>query len=93
MRSAVHGQLERERGEALDFFGGVAGPLGDEFDHRRRKIGIGVHGHALERNGAGNDDEHGDHHHQEALLESELDDAMDHSELLAESPFSAAKNS
>jgi hypothetical protein len=61
----------------------VSGPLGYKLDHRRRKIGIGVHGHALEGNGAGNDDEHGDHHHQEALLERELNYAMNHLEFFA----------
>ena len=81
VRRAVHGQFERERGEALDFFGGVAGPLGDQLDHGRRKIGIGVDGHALEGNGAGDDQQHGDHQHQEALPQSELDDAMDHCEV------------
>ena len=29
IRRAVHGQFERKSGEALDFFGGVAGPLRD----------------------------------------------------------------
>ncbi len=87
MRGAIHRQFQRQGGEALDLFRGVAGPLGDELDHGRRKIGIGIHGHALEGNGAGNDDEHGNHHHQEALLQRELDNAMDHSDLTAVSPL------
>ncbi len=78
VRGAVHGQLERQRGEALDFLGGVAGPLGDEFHHGRRKVGIGVHRHAAEGNRAGDDDEHREHQHDEALLQRKLDDAMDH---------------
>jgi hypothetical protein len=77
---AVHGQFEGQGGEAFDFFRGMAGPLGDELDHGRRKIGIGINGHALKRNGARDDDEHGNHHHQEALLESKLDNAMNHLE-------------
>src|ERR1700676_980182 len=93
IRVAVHAHPEREGGKALDFFSGVARPLGNELDHRRRKIGISVHGHALKGNGAGNDDEHSHHEHEEALLESELDDAMDHGDFSAASPVSAAKNS
>jgi hypothetical protein len=67
--------------------------LGDELDHGRGQIGIGIDGHALEGNGAGDDDKHGDHHDEEALLERELDDAMNHGGLWTEFSFSAAKNS
>ncbi len=94
MGCAVHSQFEREGGEALDLFRGVTGPLRNEFDHGRRKIGIGIDGHALKGNGARNDDEHGDHHHQEALLKGELDNTMDHLEFSGRaSPPSAAENS
>ena len=45
VRGTIHGEFKRESGEALDLFSGVARPLRDEFDHGRREIGIGVHGH------------------------------------------------
>ena len=80
VRRAVHGELEGKSGEALDFFGGVAGPLGDELDHGRRKIGIGVDGHAAEGFGAGDDDQERDHQDEEALAQGELDNVMDHRE-------------
>src|SRR5580692_1707286 len=78
VRRAVHGQLERKSGEALDFFGGMAGPLGDELNHGRRKIGIGVDGHAAERFGSGDDHQQGDDQDEEALAQGELDYVMDH---------------
>ena len=79
VRHAVHVEFERQRDQALHFFGGVAGPLRDQFHHGRRKIGIGVHGHALERQDAADHDEDRQHQHQEPLAQRELDDAMDHS--------------
>ena len=78
-RDAVQFELERERDQALDLFGGVAGPLRDEFDLRRREIGIGVDRHAPEGDDAG--DSHGgrEHQHQKALTKRRLYDSMDHS--------------
>ena len=78
VRRAVHGELERKSSEALDFFGSMARPLGDQLDHGRRKIRIGVDGHAAERFGAGNDDQQRDDNYEEALAQGELDNVMDH---------------
>src|SRR5690242_16382376 len=78
VRGAVHGQLDGESGKALDFFSGVAGPLGDEFDHGRGEIGVGVDGHLAEGPGTGKDDEQSRHEDEKTLMESELDDAVDH---------------
>ena len=47
---------------------------------RRRKIGIGVHRHPLERDDSPDGDEPGQHQHEEALPQCRLDDSMDHSE-------------
>ena len=47
VRRAIHRQFERQRGQPLHFFGGMARPLRDQFDHGRRKIRISVHRHAL----------------------------------------------
>ena len=40
-------KFKRKRDQAFDFFGGMVGPLGDDFDLRRREIGIGIHRHPL----------------------------------------------
>ena len=79
VRHAVHLQFERKRDQAFDLFGGVAGPLRDEFDLRRRKVGIGIHRHALERDDASDHDEARQHQHQESLTKRSLYDSMDHS--------------
>ncbi len=78
-RHAVEFELERQRDQALDFFGGVAGPLSDEFNLRRGEIGIGVNRHAPEGDDSG--DGHGsrEHQHQKALTKRRLYDSMDHS--------------
>ena len=78
LRRAIHGQFERKSGEALDFFGGVAGPLRDELDHGRRKIGISVDGHARKETAPAITIKDRDHQHEEALAQGELDDVMDH---------------
>ena len=72
VRRAVHREFERQSGEALDFFGGVAGPLRDQLDHRWRKVGIGVDRHALEGDRAGDDDQQREHQHDEALLAARI---------------------
>jgi len=61
-RHAVEFEFERQRDQALDFLGGVAGPLRDEFNLRRREIGIGVNRHAPEGDDSG--DGHGGREHQ-----------------------------
>ena len=78
VRRAVHGQLERQRGQSFDLFGGVAGPLRDQLDHGRRKIRIGVHRHALKGIRAGDDEKRHQHQDQEPLPQRELDNVMDH---------------
>jgi hypothetical protein len=75
---AVHGEFERESGEALDFFGGVAGPLGDELDHRWREVGVGVNGHSLEGKRARDHQQGYQDQDQEPLTEGELDYLIDH---------------
>ena len=74
-------QFERQRDEALDFFGSMIGPLRDEFDLRRREIGIGVHWHSLKRENAADGNEAGQHQDQKLLSQSRLDDSMNHSEM------------
>src|ERR1700730_2882912 len=78
LRRPVHGQFERQGGEPLHFFRGMAPPLRNQFDDGRRQIRIGVHRHALKRHGAGDHDQYGEKQHHEALLERELYDAMDY---------------
>ena len=77
--NAVQLQFERQRDQALDFFGGVTGPLGDELDLRGGQVGIGVHRHPPERDDSGDHHEEGQHQHQEALTKRSLYDSMDHS--------------
>ncbi len=81
VRNAVHLQFEGKRDQALDFFGRVVGPLGDDFDLRRREIGIGVHRHPLKREDAADRDESGQHQHQELLPQRRLDDSVNHSDV------------
>ena len=78
---AVHLQLDGKRDQALNFFRSVARPLRDEFDLRRREVGIRVHGHAPERDDARDHHEACQHQHQKALTQRRLYDAMDHSGL------------
>ena len=78
-RHPVQLQLQRQRDQALNLFGRVAGPLRDQFDLRRGEIGIGVHGHAPEGDDSGDHHEEGEHQHQEALTKRRLYDSMDHS--------------
>ncbi len=81
VRNAIHLQFDGKRDQAFDFLGSVAGPLRDEFDLRRREVGIGVHRHAPERDDAGDHHEARQHQHQEALTQRRLYDSMDHSGL------------
>jgi hypothetical protein len=46
--TAVHFHFDGQRDQALDFFRRVARPLRDDFHHRRRKVGVGIHRHAME---------------------------------------------
>ncbi len=67
MRYAVHFEFEGQGDQTFDFFGGVSGPLGDEFDLGWREVGVGVHWHALERQNSSDRDETGQHQDQELL--------------------------
>ena len=78
--NAVHLEFKRKRDQPFDFFGGMVGPLRDDFDLRRREVGIGVHGHALKGQDAADRDESGQHQHQEPLPQRRLDDSVDHSD-------------
>ncbi len=78
IRRAVHREFEGERRESFNFFRRVTRPLRDQLDHRRRQVGIRIDRHALKRDGARDDDEQREHQYDEALLECDLDDAMDH---------------
>ena len=49
LRSAVHLTFHRHRDQPLHFLGGMPRPLGDEFDHGRRQIGIGVDRQPVQR--------------------------------------------
>ena len=60
---AVHFDFDRNSDETLDFFSSVTRPLGNDFDHRRRKVGVGIHRHVVERNHSTDGDE--GHHEQD----------------------------
>src|ERR1017187_7928700 len=78
VRNAVHLQFDGQRDQAFDFLGSVTRPLRDEFDLRRREVGVSVHRHAPERDDSGDHHEAGQHQHQKALTKRRLYDAMDH---------------
>ncbi len=87
VRHAVHLQFERQRNQAFHFLGGMIGPLRDDFDLRRREVGIGVHRHALERQDSADRDETSQHQHQEPLAQRSLDDSMDHLDVVTVAHF------
>jgi hypothetical protein len=58
----------------------VVGPLGNDFDLRRREVGISVHRHSLKGNHSADRDEYGQHQDQKLLPERRLYDSVDHSE-------------
>jgi hypothetical protein len=82
MGDAVHFKFKGESDQPFDFLGGVVWPLSDDFNLRGREIGIGVHGHALERQDPANRDESGKHQHQEPLPERRLNYSVDHSDVV-----------
>ena len=49
LRNTVHSEFDGHRDQPFDFLGGMPGPLGDDLDDRRRKIGIGIHRQAIQR--------------------------------------------
>ena len=81
VRHTVHLEFERKRDQAFDFFGGMVRPLRDQFDLGRRKIGISIHRHALERDDPSGHHKARQHQHQEPLTKGGLYDSMNHSEL------------
>src|SRR5579875_101313 len=81
-RNAVHFHFNGDGDEPLDFFGGVARPLRDDFHHRRREIRISIHRHALEGNGSADDQSNDQKQNQKTLTKSELNHAMNHARLL-----------
>src|ERR1039457_6125879 len=76
--NAVELNFERNGDQTLEFFGGMAGPLGDELDVRRREIGIGVDGEFLKRPCAPHHQGDGRHNNQERLSECEGNESGDH---------------
>src|ERR1700691_5068079 len=57
----------------------MVGPLRDDLHLRRRKVGIGIHGHALKGEDSADRDESGQHQHEKSLTQRGLDDSVDHS--------------
>jgi hypothetical protein len=57
-------------------------PLGDDFDLRRREVGIRVHRHSLKRQDSADRDESGQHQYQKSLPQRRLDYSVDHSVLV-----------
>ena len=54
-------------------------PLRNDLDLRGRKVGIGVHRHALKRQDSPNCDEPGQHQYEEPLPQRRLDYSVNHS--------------
>jgi hypothetical protein len=78
MWRTVHRKFQGERSQALNFFGGVTRPLRNQLHHRRGKIGVCIDGHAAEGNCARDHYQKCEHQYDKALLQGELDDAMNH---------------
>ncbi len=72
-RDAVHFDFQRNGDQAFHFFGGVAGPLRDDFHVGRRKIGIGVNGQLQKRERAPDHKGQGRDHNEEPLPQGEGD--------------------
>src|SRR5450755_3657035 len=64
----------------------MVGPLRDDFNLRRRQVGIGVHGHPLKRQDSADRNESGQHQHEEFLTQRRLDDSVNHSVVVLPTP-------
>src|SRR5277367_2798679 len=79
MRDAVHLEFKGKRDKPFDLFRSMVWPLGNDFDLRRREVGIGVHRHPLKRYDSTDRDESGQHQYQKPLSQRGLDYSVDHS--------------
>src|SRR5271154_1318481 len=79
MRDAVHLEFKGKRDQPFDLFGGMIWPLGNDFDLRRREVGISVHRHPLKRYDSTDRDESGQHQYQKPLSQRGLYYSVDHS--------------
>ena len=81
---AGEGHFERNGDLPLDFLGRGAGKLGEDFDDRRRRIGIGFDVHVQEREDA--DHRHGDGHqnHDKRVIQRPLDELANHQRFLCD---------
>ena len=59
VRQTVHLNFDGDGDLLFDFFGGAAGPLGDDLDIIVGDVGIGFHWKGVERNGAPNEEQDG----------------------------------
>ena len=78
VRDAVHHDLERNGNLLFHFFGGAAGPLRDDLDVVVGDVRIGFHRQIVKRNAAPDEQQHGRHHHQKAVVQREIDQRADH---------------
>jgi hypothetical protein len=56
----------------------MAWPLGDDFDHRRRKVGVGVNRHVVKGDYSGDAKKGHEEKDDGPLAKRELNDAMNH---------------
>ena len=70
--------LLRDAGGVAEIFRGHAGSLDDQLDLGGRHIGEGVDGQVVPGPQPGAHQQQGDHQHQQALGEGELDEARQH---------------
>ena len=78
LRDAAHFHFDRNRDEPLDFFGGVARPLGDDLHVRRGEVRISVDRQIPKSEYPPNHEGERRQHHQEALFEGEVHEPGDH---------------
>ena len=86
---AVHGVLERDGDEALDFAGGEAGRLRLDLDQRRRELREHVERRVLRRARPGDDQDERQRDDDEAQAERAFDEPAHHGRLLSRAEFDA----
>ena len=75
---ARHLDLDGDGDLLLDFFGGAAGPLGDDLDVVVGDVGIGFDGQVVEGDGAPGEEDDGRAEDEPAIVQRKIDEATNH---------------
>src|SRR5690348_18055593 len=78
MRRTVHLNFNGNRDLLFDLFRGVAGPLSDDLNVIVRHIRVGFDRQVMKGDRSPGQEEHGDNHHDEAVVERVIDECANH---------------